>query len=125
MNNIKEYKGTEYLVYWFDEVGHYNGYVRILDNHPYNKKVDKKEKVFGEEVSTGYDDIPIDCHGGLTFSVRITKRNKYPQGFTEGAWIGWDYAHSGDKTKYFEGKEWTAEEVEEECKNVINQLKKL
>lgn len=36
-----------------------------------------------------YEDIPIDCHGGLTFSGQL--RND-----TENYWIGFDCAHLGD-----------------------------
>lgn len=125
---MKTYKGIEYIVFWFDRIGYYNGYVRIPDNHPDNKKIDRMEEVFGRKLIVGYDDIDIDCHGGLTFGERITKENKdnFPQGFSEGAWIGWNYAHVGDKIKFYEedGKEWTEKEVEEECKNVIEQLLK-
>lgn len=27
----KTYKGIEYIVYWFDEIGIYNGYVKLPD----------------------------------------------------------------------------------------------
>lgn len=119
-----KYKDVEYIVHINTEIGHYCGYVRIPDNHPDNKKVDKTEIIFGRKINTGYDDIDINCHGGLTFCKRITNKNKdnFPQGFSLGAWIGWDYGHYRDKTNYFNGVEYIEKEVEEECKNVINQL---
>ncbi|MCM1316396.1 MAG: hypothetical protein NC244_13615 [Alistipes senegalensis] len=71
-----------------------------------------------------YDDIPVECHGGLTYS------KSYVNGlFTDsGWWIGWDYAHDGD---YFGDmhddtsclKKWTTAEIIEEVKKVISQLK--
>lgn len=48
--------------------GHLCGYVHLPENHPLS--------------GFDYDDIPISCHGGLTFS--------------EGGLIGFDCAHSGD-----------------------------
>ncbi len=121
---IKKYKGLEYIVHWNENIGHYCGYVRIPDNHPDNKKIDKTLEIFGRKINVGYDDININCHGGLTFGERVKQGDNFPQGFTEGAWIGWDYGHLGDGTEYFDGKKWTAKEVEQECKSVIQQLLK-
>lgn len=45
-----------------------NGYVRMPNGHPWQR--------------LGYDDIPVEVHGGLTFQ--------------DGNWIGFDTAHSGD-----------------------------
>lgn len=54
--------------------GHLCGYVNIPQDHTmYGKK---------------YDDINIDCHGGLTFSEFKKEDNTY--------WIGFDCAHLGD-----------------------------
>ena len=61
-------------------------------------------------------------------------QKEFPQGFSLGSWIGWDYGHYGDYTSLFssfsdsfirEGKKWTEKEVEKECKNVIRQLLKI
>ena len=51
--------------------GHLCGYIRIPDNHPYHHK--------------DYEDIPIDCHGGLTYGECSDKH-----------WIGFDCAHCFD-----------------------------
>ncbi len=41
-----------------------------------------------------YEDVPVSCHGGLTYGQ--AGDDKYlPKGFF---WYGWDYAHSGDAT---------------------------
>lgn len=38
------------------------------------------------------DDIPVDCHGGLTWS-RAGSGGYLPEGFW---WYGWDYGHCDD-----------------------------
>ena len=119
---MKTFKGYEYIVYWFKEAGHFNGYVRLPDDHKFTKLIDRKETIYGRELTVGYNDIDIDCHGGLTFGEIIKDNKKTPQGFSKGAWIGWDYAHLLDKTAYYGGIEHTEDEVETECKNVIEQL---
>lgn len=133
---IKTYKGLQYIVYYFKEMEHFmehfNGYVKLPEFHPYQKYINKKTKILGRTFHTGYDKMNIDCHGGLTFSRKIIKKNQkeFPQGFSLGSWIGWDYAHSGDFVSLpfglgLEGKKWTEKEVEKECKSVIRQLLKI
>src|SRR3972149_9521935 len=41
-----------------------------------------------------YQDIDLDCHGGLTFS-QVGDGIKWEAGYW---WLGWDYAHFGDRT---------------------------
>ena len=89
--------------------------------------VDVKDTMFDGKF---YADIPIECHGGLTYSA-----DYLPITNDKGWFIGWDYAHLGDLfySQYnidmgvidIVSKEWTIDEVEEECKNVIDQLIKL
>ena len=71
-----------------------------------------------------YDDIGIDCHGGLTYS-----ENQLVTVDKKGWFIGWDYAHLGDyyRTPYnsVNGKQWTTGEIVEECINVIEQIHQL
>jgi len=66
----------------------------------------------------GYEEIPLECHGGLTFGEEGDGKN-YPKGFY---WYGWDYAHSGDYSYYGkktaekfpqrnDEKDWTLKEV--------------
>lgn len=43
-------------------------YIELPQNHPY----------YGRD----YNDVPIDCHGGLTYSGPLNGDGKY--------WIGWD-----------------------------------
>lgn len=109
--------------------GHLCGYVQIPSDHPYHHKV--------------YEDMEIDCHGGLTFGKE-----------SDAHWIGFDCAHMGDYTPslgYFRKispkmKSWRetfpiTEGFEEfslfnptyknisycidECKNIVEQLIKL
>lgn len=46
-------------------------YIELPQNHPY----------YGRD----YNDVPIDCHGGLTYSGPLNGDGKY--------WIGWDYMY--------------------------------
>lgn len=157
---IGEYKKLKYLIHTNLAAQTYLGYVRLPDEHPYQPLVDKTETVdFAmemwrltkemaeslnkkfdipkpksrpEEIHMGYNDMDINCHGGLTFCRRVTEKDthEWPQGFLPGAWIGWDYGHVGDFINMVsaagsDDKKWTLAEVEEECKNVINQLLKI
>lgn len=62
-----------------------------------------------------YGEIPVDCHGGLTFAG-------YKDDLSLDDWlIGWDYAHYLDYTPYFgEGKKWKTEELINQIKCVID-----
>lgn len=78
-----------------------------------------------------YDNVPIDCHGGLTFSQLGDGKN-WPSGFY---WYGWDYAHSGDYSFYdddFIGtrleskdKKWLVKEVIDDSWGAIYDMKRL
>lgn len=79
-----------------------------------------------------YDDIPLDCHGGLAFSKEGDGR-RWPQGFW---WYGYDYSHAGDQP-LFEGEaaqivglhdddhRWTIKEVCQEAVESVYGLKQL
>lgn len=64
---IEEQYSKDYHVFG----GHLCGYVRIPSDHPYHYKT--------------YEDMSIDCHGGLTYGKCHC-----------GHWIGFDCAHCGD-----------------------------
>lgn len=104
-----EYKGFKY-------------YVLSLGTHPCAYVDVTETKLNG----CHYDNIEIDCHGGLTYSnsglATVEK---------EGWFIGWDYAHYADYAGYeakfpyelrSNGKKWTTEEMVNECKVVIDQI---
>ena len=88
---LDEYKGVPYIV-TRAPLGNLTAYIRIPDDHPWNGLVDKTRDIPGHTLNVGYNDIPLDVHGGPTFSARV-KGDAWPQGFTDGAWVGWDYAH--------------------------------
>lgn len=95
------YKGYKFYIVSYGT--HPCCYVEIPVTSPYYEK--------------GYDDIPIFCHGGLTFSGE--------RDFANFAWcIGWDFAHAGDQygTRWENGHEWLTEELLDECISVIDQL---
>ena len=122
------YKDYDYMV--LNTRGtHFCAYVRLPKYHPFYK--------------LPYEDIDLDCHGGLTFgemtdfeNVRVQEWESHFLGFfwsghwveekvKKGYWIGWDYAHDGDFCPAFPelgGKEWTADEVALKAKLVIEEL---
>ena len=123
---MKKYKNYQYTVLQMP-MGHLCGYVKVPKGHPY----------YGKD----YDSMDIDCHGGLTYAtmhtgdpdIRITKKNNFEKYFSKGFWIGFDYAHSGDWEFYSRNSDFNEkyntlhqpEEVEQECKKVIDQLRSL
>lgn len=71
--------------------GHWCGYVGVAEGHSYFKK--------------GYDDVPVDVHGGLTFADFCADTKDESSGIchvpAEGEphrvwWLGFDCAHLGD-----------------------------
>lgn len=76
-----------------------------------------------------YNDVPIDCHGGLTFAGS-GGNGIWPSGRY---WYGYDYAHAGDYCNYGHGlpsgetgdKKWTIGEVQQEAKQSLYSLEKL
>ena len=111
------YDGYEYLVISLGR--HPCGYVILTEDNKY----------FGKF----YDDIPINCHGGLTFSDSKISFLEWSEKYKcmvrtsiKDKWIiGWDYAHYGDYTVFDRyGDRHTTEEILKECKNVINQLRR-
>ena len=126
---LREHNGVPYIIH-IGPMGSLCAYVRIPDDHPWNPLVDKTKDIRGRVINVGYDDVPLDVHGGLTFSVRISEtKNLWPQGFTPGAWVGWDYAHYRDYVpkldKYFNDPEshlYIDNEVDMDCKDAINQM---
>lgn len=104
------YKGYEY-------------YITTLGSHPCcYVLLPKGHKYYGKF----YNDIPIKCHYGLTYSenelLDVVKNDEWV--------IGWDYAHTGDfisfGLKFVEADEYghkhTLEELRNDVYEVINQL---
>lgn len=75
-----------------------------------------------------YDDIPIPCHGGLTYAGEGSEGYR-PVGFY---WYGWDYAHFGDRAFFdfdfsssFPRQEWLVKDVESDMWEAVYDFKKL
>ena len=86
-------------------------YVQIPESHPLYM------------AETDVIETSVVCHGGITYTGdrAVGLNDQIPDGF----WIGWDYAHYGDYLGFaigFSGRRWTTEEIEAECKAVIDQL---
>lgn len=101
-----EYKGHKYVV-------------RSYGTHPcaYVSVAGKKA------INT--DDII--CHGEVTYYKDHLPMSEASDDIW---WIGWDYAHSGDRLGWHEyfphcEKSWTTKEIEQECLKVIDQLEEL
>jgi hypothetical protein len=87
--------------------GYANGYVLIPKGHPWHK--------------VHYDDIPVDVHGGLTFSEEVD--GSMVDDFDEltkedvGKWmIGFDTCHSGDNMS-----NWSEQACQEEVERLAKQ----
>jgi hypothetical protein len=94
--------------------GHLCGYIRIPPDHTYYHKK--------------YEDMKIDCHGGLTFGE-----------VSDGHWIGFDCAHLGDfipsvdifrkqgvkKYFVFNPVYRNLEFCNKQCKSIVDQLLKI
>lgn len=99
--------------------GTYRGYeVRVISygTHPCcYVKLDKGHKYNGKD----WYDVNIGVHGGITFSEEVSNDHRWSDGW----WIGWDYAHAGDYFYYMnDGKRYTTEMLVEDIKNVVKQL---
>ena len=115
----------------------YNGYHYMIvsyGTHPCAYvELPKAHGLYGRDVYK-FDDFPIVCHGGITFS--LCEVGLFPlehKNHRVGFLICWDYNHYNDYHAYdidpakadriFRcDKKWTTEEILEEVKNVINQL---
>lgn len=83
-------------------------YVRIPKGHP----------MYGKGTDALWD-FAVLPHGGFTFSG-IQKREP-----GSGWFVGWDYSHAGDYNALvgIDGKRWRTEEMDAECREVIDQIK--
>jgi len=103
------YRDIECVVL-FVRQSHRCGYMKIPKDSPF------------EEL--GYEDFPIEVHGGLTFKDKMSGEFKL-----DGEWLGFDCAHSGDvlteinfdKNDHF----WTTEEVAAETEKMVDKFKRL
>lgn len=100
----------------------YDFYVISYGSHPCCYiLLDKKNPFYYQH----YDDIPLDVHGGLTYSSK-----EHYLIDNKGKWIiGWDYAHYGDKfgnrTWSCGDHTWKTKELIKECINAIDRLEEI
>jgi len=91
----------------FSKCGWGNGYVAIP----------KGNKFYGMP----YNNIPVNVHGGLTFSELVDEDFMTQWELTDdylGMWVvGFDTCHYGDNKE-----KWTKEKVQEETDDLLNQL---
>ncbi len=110
------YNGYEYAI--VSRGTHPCAYVRLPEGHNY--------------YGLDYDEIPVDCHCGLTYSKSFL--DVLPE--HSGWWIGWNYGHCCDYAGFMKSpewsdidttdyKKWTSSEIFEEVKQVTEQLKRL
>ena len=107
--------------------GNYKGYNYVIVNYGMHPcayiEIPKGHRFYEKD----YEEIDLDCHGGLTFS------DFRDFGFGEKYYIGWDYAHLGDYigarsfpsfNEYAGGtdKRWTTAEILDEVREVIEQI---
>ena len=111
--------------------GTYEGYDFVIvsyGTHPCAYvEIPMNSKYYGLD----YDELDfINCHGGLTYADRLD----HIYGDDDRRWfIGWDYAHACDYLGFnalfdfdtSRDKKWTTEEIYEEVKSVIKQLKEV
>lgn len=76
-----KYKGYSCVVI-FQSLGYRTAYINV-GNTKYR--------------SVDYEDIPLDIHGGLTYSSNTLYGQEYN---ASDWWIGWDYGHYGDGTDF-------------------------
>jgi hypothetical protein len=74
-----EHAGFEWVV-TNNGMGYRCGYVKVTPGHPWYGK--------------GYDDVPAECHGGLTFADADVACDR--GGSDDGWWLGFDCAHGYD-----------------------------
>lgn len=100
------YKGYEIRVISYGT--HPCCYIKLAEGHKYHGK--------------NYDDIPLGVHGGLTFSDNV----KQDERWSDGWWIGWDYAHLGDRYgNYEDGEEYSTLELLKDLKCAVDELETL
>lgn len=94
----------------------YDFYVLSLGSHPCCY-IDIKDSLVNTDE--------LDVHGGVTYEEdHLWDGEKH----IEGNFVGWDYAHSGDKTyfglftPYCPGREYTTQELIHDCKDAIDQI---
>jgi len=112
------------------EIDGYGYYILSLGTHP-TAYINLPEGHPAEKGVYDYDDVAIECHGGLPYGGAILN---LPDGPIEGRFIGWDYAHYEDYIGSMSAfvaissnawRIWTTEKILAEVRYVIRQLKEM
>lgn len=100
-------------------------YIRVTDE--LEKKIKEQDEYlnFANNGWPLYDLVLANPHGGFTFYGDLSFFDESE------TWVGWDYAHAGDYVFYgiefdiYHKSEhrWTTEEIFEEVKEVVRELK--
>ena len=78
-------------------------------------KLNPDEKYYGKAK----DEIPLLCHGGVSFAMVVENDDRFENGF----WIGWDYAHYGDAWgTAIHGRMYTTQMLIADVKETIDEL---
>ena len=101
--------------------------INLGGSHPCAYVVLPKNHVFN---GVHYEDIPVECHGGLTYCADELEGVEIEDGEYV---VGWDYAHWGDfiagmdigGSGGFTPKKWTTAEIVDEVIAVCKQLRDL
>lgn len=123
----------ELLYYYYDIINEFEiaiinrgshpcGYIRVPD-----EMLEKARKIACEMDASvdDYDNWYADVHYGLTYAE--LGRPFDDDRLTSGLWIGWDYAHLGDRYglrwRHPCEKAWTTEEIFEEALNALDSVR--
>lgn len=74
-----------------------------------------------KNYNVDYSEIDLNVHGGLTYSGNLTHLPVDHKKW----WIGWDYAHVGDRfgEYYQSGHTWKTTELIKECIQAIDEIR--
>jgi len=116
--------GMTCLAVRHDSSGHWCGYVGVTEGHP----------CFGLDYDAAYDRADVEVHGGLTYASFCVEDDKEhgvchipePGQPDRVWWLGFDCAHSGDKSPRWDksggGKYRTLDYVKQQCAELAEQL---
>lgn len=116
----RELKGSELLC-----EDNYKGYTFYIVSHRTHPCAYILLNEYSPHFRKEVDELQhIECHGGITYARDYLGVNPVIVTQSREHWIiGWDYAHSGDRTCGCDyGKAWTTEEVYEEVCDVIERF---
>lgn len=128
MKEMVYYKESDRTIEVLDK-GTYNGYKYVIISyriHPccyiHIPENDPLYEIDYYDEDNKYID-KISVHGGITYTGYLNPKTRKIN--KNAWWIGWDYAHLGDRSGDLCGKEWTTKELLEDVHSCIDQLNEL